>query len=136
MGDRLVRILAAPILAFAVFEHLWLLYYAVMAYLSQRREPSDIPIGDIVAIMLSVAFTSSLASAWWVFLRAKQVTTVWYERMLWVGGGMFIAPWTAVLLCYSCWMLGPVGWLLGPFFGASAPYWLIGSSLRRPDSRP
>jgi hypothetical protein len=138
MGDRLGRVVATILMAVAVFEHGWLLYYATTAHIDQRQTPypTDMPFGYLIAFVLYLAVTSSVVSAWFLFIHSKQTVAALHERMVWVSGAMVIAPWTAVLLSFPGWLLGPIGWLIAPLIGAAAPYALVASSLRLSDSRP
>jgi hypothetical protein len=135
MSKRLGRVLAATLGAVAAFEHLWLLYYAVAAYIDQRQHPSCMPFGYVAALVLGVAVTTSIVSAWSLFLRSEEAVLALRERLLWVSGAAVIAPWTAVVLSFPGWLLGPAGWFAAPLIGAAAPYVLIGFSACLPDDQ-
>lgn len=131
MSDRLAKkIAAALVMSIAVIEHIGLIWYARDAFLKASRHPTDMPFGCLIAFVLYLTAGISLASAARFYVRSGDKISDIEERVLWTGGAMIIAPWIAILLCIPGYWLGPVGLLLAPLIGGTAPYLLIAAMLQ------
>jgi hypothetical protein len=127
------KALAAAAMGLGLVEHLGLVWYAIAAIIYERRNPSDMPFGYLLAFVCFVILATSIPSARWLYLHLDGMGFGRDDRLLWTGTGMLIAPWIGVwlhILAYrnSIW-LGPLGVLaifLAPMVGSAAPYLVIG----------
>jgi hypothetical protein len=133
MDKWLAWILAATVGTVALVEHLWLLQHALAAYAYERQHPSCMPFGYVVAVVLGAGITTSIVAAGLLSAYLGVAVIELPERLLWVGAAAVIAPWTAVVLGFPGWLLGPVGCIVAPAIGAAAPYALASLSLRHRD---